>query len=209
MLFRFSSVLLVCVCLVGCGRAKVTETVYGAHGAPQGPVEQVIVYDFQLPGWTGSEGRQVLNLVADTMVAELQSSGLAARRAAGEPYDGDRIEIRGEFVQVDKGSTVGRTVVGFGFGSSKVRSKVTVGRRGDDDKYHMVAVFDTETTGSKMPGLVVPAAAGSRVGLAVGGGTKAVSELSGPVATDAKRTGTAVAQWTAGVLRRKGWMPER
>jgi hypothetical protein len=195
------------VTLTGCGRAKVTETVYGAHGAPQGAVQQVIVFDLKMPIHTGREGRQVVELVAETMVAELKASGLSARRAAGEPYDGDRIEIHGEFLQVDKGSTVGRTVVGFGFGSSKVRTKASVGRRGDDDEYHVVALFDTETTGSKMPGLIVPVAGGSKVGVAVGGATKAASELSGPVATDAKRTGKALAEWTVGVLRRKGWMP--
>jgi hypothetical protein len=69
-------------------------------------------------------GHQVADALANELVARLSALGLPAERATGtEPASGRVLAVEGQFVSVDEGNRAQRVVVGFGLGSSVVRTQ--------------------------------------------------------------------------------------
>ena len=71
------------------------------------------------------EGHKIAASLSQQLVEQLAQRGVRARRATWSEYPPlDAILIEGQFVSIDKGSTVMRTVVGFGAGASKIQTVV-------------------------------------------------------------------------------------
>lgn len=107
--------------------------------------------------------------VASELVAEIKEMGLAASLAtSGTNPKVNDLMLTGYFESVDAGSATGRVLLGFGSGSSELRTVVegyemsTLGPR-------LLGSGTVESSGNKTPGLVAPlvvlAATGNPIGL--------------------------------------------
>jgi Domain of unknown function (DUF4410) len=125
------------------------------------------------------------------------------------PQVGDGV-IRGYLVSVEGGG-VKRFVVGFGFGTSEMDTVV----EGDLLTPQGLRKFESgtlSTSGSKTPGVAVPAAvaiaSGNPIGLIVVGGMKVYGEASGRNTLEgrAKATADAIAEQLKIRFRDRGWI---
>src|SRR5438067_12191044 len=128
-------------------------------------------------------GRKLGALIAHDLAADIRDMGLSAMQAGpgSVPQVGDGV-LRGYLVSAEGGSTVKRFVIGFGSGASEMDALVegfAVTREG----WRKLGSGSLNSSGNKMPGLVVPAAVavatGSPIGLIVMGGVKVYGEASG------------------------------
>ena len=128
-------------------------------------------------------GRELGTLIATQLVKEIDKMGLPAEHAtAGSAIQVNDVTIRGYLVSVDEGSTAKRMTLGFGSGSSELKTIV--------EGYHMtpeglrkMGSGELNAKGSKGPGAALGGATwlitGNPVGLIVGGGMKIYGEASG------------------------------
>jgi hypothetical protein len=157
-------------------------------------------------------GRELGNIVATTLVEEINNLGLSSVRALPEskPSVND-IVIRGYLVSVEQGSTAKRMTLGFGAGGSELEAAV--------EGYQMTATglrklgsASTASEGSKGPGAAVGGAAwlitGSPVGLIVGGGLKVYGEASGSSKIEgrAKATAKEIGDFLEERFKQQGWI---
>ena len=157
-------------------------------------------------------GRRLGARVSARLVEELNKSGIVATAAATGPvpHPGDAV-IRGEFVTIDKGSRVKRMLIGFGAGSAGLETLVegyVVTMRG----LVPLGSAQIETSGGKMPGMLVPLGAGAAVGnlarsAAISGAGNVLQE-AGPEGLDgaAKRTAKAIAKVIVKAYKERGWL---
>ena len=83
---------------------------------PNGPLYQLRHGDPQ------SEARHLVDLMADTVVADLEKAGLAAQRLPqGMALPTEGWLVRGAFLQVDQGNRLRRAVIGFGAGDTRLQ----------------------------------------------------------------------------------------
>src|SRR5262245_54737675 len=74
-----------------------------------------------------TKAQQLVELLSNTIVSELNISGIRASRlepGAFMPQDG--LLVGGEFLEVDEGNRMRRAMVGFGSGSEEVKVQVEV-----------------------------------------------------------------------------------
>jgi Domain of unknown function (DUF4410) len=98
----------------------------GLLGRREGPIGRL------LQGLKPSEdpaakAQQLVTLLSNTIVAELNNSGIRASRlepGAFTPQDG--LLVGGEFLEVDEGNRMRRAMVGFGAGSEEIKVQVEV-----------------------------------------------------------------------------------
>ncbi len=99
--------------------------------------------------------RRLVDLLAQSLVADLNEAGLPAQRLApGAPMPADGWLLHGVFVEVDEGNRLRRAVIGFGLGGSEMQVMVGV----DDLARKPLApfiIFGTVSDPSKLPGAVV------------------------------------------------------
>src|SRR5258708_34010985 len=121
------------------------------------------------------EGRQLGALIAADLVVDINAMGLSAAQAGpgSSPQVGDGV-IRGYLVSVQGGSTAKRLVIGFGAGTSEMDT-VVEGYSVTPQGWRNLGSGPLTSSGSKTPGLGVPAAVAiataNPIGLiAVGGG---------------------------------------
>jgi hypothetical protein len=70
-------------------------------------------------------GRRVADIVAKHLVQNIETLGLKAEMAEGEPpKTGNIFEINGQFISVDEGNSAERVIVGFGAGRTEVKTYV-------------------------------------------------------------------------------------
>lgn len=156
-------------------------------------------------------GRVVANALSEELVKEIPGAlGLQAQRAsASTPVPLNALMIKGQFVSIDEGSRMKRVVVGFGAGSSEVRTRVQVYQQTAGGP-RLVGEAETKASGSKKPGIAGPAAVagatGQVAGLVLGGVATGVTEIRGAVQADAKRTAKAIAEKLAEGFARRGWI---
>jgi len=157
-------------------------------------------------------GRQLGAQVAQELVNAIQSWGLTAVRAAGQPpaQVGD-VVLMGYFESVDRGGAAERVLLGFGQGAAELTTEVE-GYLMTDKGLRRLGSGKVESGGGKAPGVLVPiavvVATGNPIGLIVGGAAKIQGEMSGRTTIEgtAKRTAEAIAVQLKEACQRQGWI---
>jgi hypothetical protein len=124
-----------------------------------------------LPQSKESTARKLVDLMATSLIKDLQSAGFQAQRITSEaiiPTDGWL--LRGIFTQVDEGNRLRRAIIGFGAGKTDLQVETTLDNLslGPPQPFYQV---DTTAQSGKMPGAIVtmnPAMAAARFVLAGG-----------------------------------------
>jgi hypothetical protein len=231
---HFLACLLVLGVVGGCASTKVVEQESTAGTRYLAQPETIYVYPFastreDIPPWTAAAiryaepsepqttedlatVRQLGALVASELVAEIKEMGLAASLAtSGTNPKVNDLMLTGYFESVDAGSATGRVLLGFGSGSSELRTVVegyemsTLGPR-------LLGSGTVESSGNKTPGLIAPlvvlAATANPIGLAVAGTIKVTGEVSGgsKIEGAAKRTASEIADVLRTKFRERGWI---
>lgn len=157
-------------------------------------------------------GRELGNLVAQELVAEIQEMGLIAALAsdATRPKIND-LMITGYFEAVEEGSATKRVLLGFGSGSAELSTAVE-GYQMTSLGPRLLGSGKLESGGSKTPGVVAPlvvlAATANPIGLVVTGTAKAVGEATGKnkIEAAAKRTAEEIAERLEVRFKEQGWI---
>jgi hypothetical protein len=142
-----------------------------------------------------AEGRQLGTRIAADLVANINAMGLTAVPAGpgASPQVGDGV-IRGYLVSVQGGGAAKRFVIGFGYGTSEMDT-VVEGYSVTPKGWRKLGSGTLSSSGSKAPGMVMPAAmaiaSGNPIGLIVVGGLKVYGEASGRNTLEGRATATA------------------
>jgi len=231
---RLVACVLVLGIAAGCASTNVTTQDTQARTEEIAQPETIYVYPFastraDIPSWTAAAiryaepsepqtaeelatGRQLGAMVASELVAKITEMGLAASEASSgtNPKVND-VMLTGYFESIDTGSTAGRVLLGFGSGSSELRTVVegyqmsTLGPR-------LLGTGTVESGGNKTPGLVVPlvvlAATANPIGLAVAGTAKIAGEATGrsTIEGSAERTASEIAKVLRERFQERGWI---
>ncbi len=157
-------------------------------------------------------GRSLGAKVSARLVEELNKNGIAATAAATGPvpHPGDAV-IRGDFDSIDKGNRTKRMLIGFGAGAAGLETLVE-GYVVTTAGLVPLGSAQIETSGGKMPGMLVPIGAGAAMGtvatsVAISGTANVLQEL-GPEGLDgaAKRTAKAIANVIVKAYKERGWL---
>ena len=159
-----------------------------------------------------AEGRQLGASIAADLVADINAMGLTAVQAGSgsTPQPGDGV-IRGYLVSVQGGGAVKRFVIGFGAGTSEMDT-VVEGFAVTPQGWRKLGSGTLSSSGSKTPGMVMPAAVaiatGNPIGLIVVGGMKVYGEASGRNKLEgrAKATADAIAAELKTRFQDRGWI---
>ena len=225
--------LLVLFLAFGCASTKISDREAYSGGQLPRPA-QVIVYDFvatpdgvapdsAIAGQTAAPAtpptadqveleKQLGTQIAEELAADIREMGLSAVRATSRtvPQVND-IMIRGYLLSVNQGSELKRVTLGFGSGSSDLKTLV--------EGYQMTASGprklgqgSIDAGGGKMPGGSLGLAAllvtHNPVGLAVQAGVQGYGELSGSAKIQgrAKQTAKEVADQLKIRFKEQGWI---
>ncbi len=157
--------------------------------------------------------RQLGDRVAANLVRKILDMGMPAQRAGhGPPPQLGDVVITGEFISIEEGDRAKRIFIGFGKGSSELRTHVA-GYLVTFAGYRLLGARKVATAGGKKPGLIVPGivavATGSPVGLIVRSviGIKDEKKKgSETLEGAAKRTADEVAKELKAAFRKQGWI---
>lgn len=159
--------------------------------------------------------RQYGGLIAQELVKDIQGMGLQATVAgpSSVPQVGDGV-IRGYIVSTEGGGRANeakRFIIGFGRGTTEMDT-VVEGYKVTPQGWRKLGSGTLSSSGSKTPGMVVPAAvaiaSGNPIGLIVVGGLKIYGETSGRNKLEgrAKATADAIAQQLRIRFQDRGWI---
>ncbi len=130
------------------------------------------------PTQQGQEiGRQVANVLAEELVRGLREFGFSVeRKPRGTPIGSHELLIDGEFLDIDEGNRLGRLVIGFGMGASRVDTEVDVyyGARHRD-----LLDFRTHSDSGSLPGAAATMGAGAAIEGGVTAGMAVASAAEG------------------------------
>ena len=157
-------------------------------------------------------GHQLGAQIADELVAQIRDMGLpAVHGLSGTPPRLGDIVIRGYLVSVDEGSAAKRMTIGFGSGTSELKT-VVEGYQMTTRGLRKLGSGTVESGGSKGPGAAAPAAVaiatGNPIGLIVTGGIKVYGEASGSSQLEgrAKATAKEIADTLKTRFEQQGWI---
>jgi hypothetical protein len=201
---RFAVSLIALVIVAGCASTKVTNHQVLVDERLPRP-DHVLVYDFaatpaDIPAYSAfagqaaelsapqtaeqaAAGRQLGAEIASQLVEQIRAMGMPAERASAHtmPQVND-IVIRGYLLSINEGSTAKRFAIGFGSGSSELKTAVE-GFQMTRQGLRRLGYGSVTSGGSKGPGTAVGVAGliatGNPVGLIVSGGMKVYGEASG------------------------------
>ena len=171
--------------------------------------------EFQSEGRQLTEEEQIAYATANDLsvaiVDALGKSGINARRA--RDADAPPIHamlLKGQFITIEKGSRFKRVVIGFGAGSSELRTRVQV-YQATQRGLRRIVEAEAKATGSRMPGMAVPVAGGAAMGTmatsaAISGGMNVVDETRGAMNPDTKRLAEKIAERAKAFYVRQGWL---
>ena len=156
-------------------------------------------------------GREVQSALTKTLVAKLREKGIHAQRAlrGGRPFL-DSLLLKGQFLSIDEGDAMGRTVIGFGRGAKELRIAVQAYQMTATGPRQLVEGTGT-SKGGKRPGMLVPVVGGAALGTAapsavVSGSISLVSEASGKFNTDVVKLADELAERAIQFYIDRGWM---
>jgi hypothetical protein len=178
------------------------SSITGEVGAPSTPPTAAQI----------EQGRQLGAFIAADLVADIQAMGLSAVQAGpgSSPQVGDGV-IRGYLVSVQGGGAVKRFVIGFGYGTSEMDT-VVEGYAVTPQGWRKLGSGTLSSSGSKTPGMVMPAAvaiaSGNPIGLIVVGGMKIYGETSGKNTLEgrAKATADEISEQLRIRFQDRGWI---
>jgi hypothetical protein len=228
---RIAPWLFAVIVLAGCASSKVTA--YQPYEGKIARPDRIIVYDFavtpsDLPAEVAvageglpsapqtatqlATGRKLGAEIAKDLVADLQTMGLPAVRAAGEPgpQPGDALVV-GYFASVDEGSATKRVVLGFGSGGAELKT-IAKGFLMTEQGLRALGSGEVAAGSGKLPGgaipLAVTIATANPIGLIVSGGVKAYGEMSGSETIEgaARRTADEIASKIRITAEKQGWI---
>jgi len=158
-------------------------------------------------------GRQLGDKLANELVKEIIALGMPAEHAdSWHPPGIGNLLIMGEFISIDKGSRAKRMLIGFGAGAGELQTHV-VGYQFTDEGLRRLGDAVIETSGGKMPGMIVPVAGGAVAGRAgtsviMAGGMNVAQEL-GPESLNAaaKNTAKEIIRILSRAFAEQGWIP--
>jgi hypothetical protein len=225
--------LAVSLVLFGCASTTITDREQLVFGELPRP-GNILVYDFaasadELPANSAlygnpeldttpqtaeqlAEGKKLGALIATSLVADIQDMGMVAELAAADakPQLNDLV-IRGYLISVKEGSEGKRVIIGFGDGSSDLKTAV--------EAFQMTATGlrklgsgDLNAEGAKTPGTALGLAAliatHNPVGLIVSGGIHAYSEVTGSSKVEgrAKQTAKEISEVLQKRFEEQGWI---
>lgn len=230
---RFVLCLLALVVVAGCASTNVTQQTPMSNPGLAKP-NQIWVYNFianpsDMPADSSiagsvsapstpptreqiEQGRRLGTLIAQDLVVDINAMGLSAVQAGpgSSPQVGDGV-IRGYLVSVQGGGAVKRFVIGFGYGTSEMDT-VVEGFAVTPQGLRKLGSGTLSSSGSKTPGMVVPAAVaiatGNPIGLIVVGGLKVYGEASGRNTLEgrAKATADAISDELKIRFKERGWI---
>jgi hypothetical protein len=225
--------LLVLFLAIGCASTKVSDRERYSAGKLPRPA-QIIVYDFvttpagiapdsALIGQTAAPAtpptaeqveleKQLGMQMAEELATNIRGMGLSAARASSQTVaQVNDIMIRGYLLSVDEGSQLKRVTLGFGSGSSELKTLV--------EGYQMTASGprklgqgSIDAGGGKVPGGALGVAAllvtHNPVGLAVQAGVQGYGEYSGSAKIQgrAKQTAKEIADQLQIRFKEEGWI---
>lgn len=226
---------LVAVLLAACSSTSTDITEERADKPPLPYPQQIYVYDFavapsevlpsawgkaELAGATDDPDRnpqrdalehQIAAIVSTRIVDELQKLGLPAVRWRGPvPKNENSYALVGQFLTIDQGSALKRTIIGFGVGASEVQALVQA--------YHVQGTMQTllgeakvTAESSKKPGIaamlpVGAAVSGIATAAAVSTGVGVVHELNQDVQAGAENTAAAIVELLKPRMQAQGWI---
>lgn len=217
--------------IAGCAQTTVNQE--QSYGGPRlARPARILVYDFaanasDLPaGYTIavaapnadqssddlSLGRKLGAEIAKEVVSELQSMGLPAVQAGGQPPpQRNDITIVGYFVSVDPGNVAKRFAIGFGSGAAQLQTVVEVYVMSDKG-LRRLGSEEVGSTGPKGPGEALPlalaVASGNPIGLIVSSAAKVEGQVSGRTTVEgsAKRTAKEIAEELKAGAQKQGWI---
>jgi hypothetical protein len=156
---------------------------------PPGPLRGIAPKPLGTTQEPAARARELVDLMATSLVAELTKAGVPARRlGATAPRPTSGWLVRGVFTQVDAGDRLRRAVIGFGAGQTRMQLAVAV-----DDLAHGVPKpfyeVDMAADSGKAPGagpMIVfsPAVAAARFALAGGDQERSVRQAAVKIAAD-------------------------
>jgi len=228
-----TTLLLVLFLAFGCASTKVSDReTYSAGKLPR--PAQIIVYDFvttpdgvapdsALAGQTAAPAtpptaeqveleKQVGMQIAEELAASIRAMGLSSVRATPQTVAQENdIMIRGYLLAVEEGSQLKRVTLGFGSGSSELKTLV--------EGYQMTASGprklgqgSIDAAGGKMPGGALGVAAllvtHNPVGLAVQAGVQGYGEYTGSAKIQgrAKQAAKEIADQLKIRFKEEGWI---
>lgn len=145
------------------------------------------------------------------LVKKLNDKGVYARRATDQTRPAlNSLVLRGQFIRVNEGDAMSRTVVGFGAGKSELQIAIQVYQMTPTGLRQLTA-SEAEATGSKGPGMLVPVTAGAALGNAVrsvviSGGIRAFSELSAAIKGNVDRLSEELSERAVQFYIDRGWL---
>jgi len=241
---RIVTAMLLLAAMGGCAKSVVHSKFETSQFKLQRP-ERILVYNFAVSAREVTENKgffqgtvnnfndvatyeherqiadEVQQVAADELVEKLRSLGLPAERAAANTAMPPRsLGITGQFLDVDEGNKLRRTVVGLGVGQSKVGIRIQMyalglewGGPAKAEPVKLVE-FETQSHSGSMPGALVTGGAGAAAG-AAGGAIVGANVLMGGI----KNYRSAMGQMTARSVDqaaaylsefsgRHGWIPD-
>ncbi len=155
-------------------------------------------------------GRAVAQLLSEELVTELAERGVTAKRAvASTNIPMHAVVVKGQFMLIDEGDQMKRTVIGFGAGSDELRVRVQVYQM-TKGGLQRISEAKAEAHGRKTPGVAGPGAvaagAGVVTGLVVSGAMNIKSEVKGSMATNVKNLAEEFADRVEKFYKRRGWL---
>jgi hypothetical protein len=222
------------LCITGCARVSVENVNVRALGLPR--PQMIYVHDFavsadavaldsglaaralEMAKGTETEdrikiGKEIARIVSENLVNEIRAQGMPAQLAGPVSVPGPTMTIEGQFVSIDEGSRVKRMVVGFGAGTSEIRTLVQVYETADESR-RLVEDFYTTVKSSRKPGMGPMAGAGAAAGraastAAASAGVGVLSARSQTVEADAKAAAAEIAKELAKFFAEQGWIAPR
>ena len=230
---RLFAILTCLFLLIGCASTKVTNRQVLVDERIPRP-DHILVYDFVAtptdipddsslagrhdehtsPQTAGQieAGRKVGTEIATQLAEQIRGMGLPGERAASQakPQIND-IVIRGYLLSVDEGSADKRFVVGFGSGTSDLKT-VVEGFQMTDQGLRKLGSGTVDADGGKTPGVAAPLAmavsSGNPLGLIVSSGMKVYEEESGKSTIEGrvKQTVKEIADVLKERFEQQGWI---
>ena len=152
-------------------------------------------------------GRQLGAMTSQELIVRLKGMGMNAQPAAGTapPMIGD-VVIAGVLTAVDEGARGKRVLIGFGAGSSELSFQVQ-GYLATERGPQWLGSREVASSGSKLPGVIVPIIARSPPGLVANTALKAKGERgSETLNASAVRSAESLADELRVVFQSNGWL---
>ena len=213
--------------LLGCATTYVQPLLEYGGGEQLEPPALVLVHDFSSSsGNTSSEEtagpeidkrtkavREANTVLCAALTEAMKKLGLPAQRAS-DPVPDERItlSIEGEFLCLDKGSSLKRMLIGFGAGAAQVNAIVRISLHCDGEKkllQEFMATVETSDRGGLGPAAlgIGPVPGGGLLATTLSSGASAVSERWGSgIEALTMALATEIAKSFIGFSVRQGWM---